>query len=218
MDGLPAGLDARTVEPMISAGEALVRLREGNLRFAAGGLPPQDRVGPARRAQILARQEPIAIVLGCSDSRVPPELVFGQGLGDLFVLRGAGHVVTPWRLGTIEAALEELGMRLVVVLGHSGCGAVHAVLENLASPLSLPESLRSGVEHLTRSVGEVLDGPPGAVTEELLDRAVLANIRASVAELQRGSPRLEGMVRDGHLQVVGAEYSLKTGLVQFLEE
>ena len=203
---------------MISAAEALARLREGNLRFASGRLPPEDRVGPARREQVLTEQEPIAIVLGCSDSRVPPELVFGQGLGDLFVLRGAGHVVTPVRLGTIEAALEELGTPLVVVLGHSGCGAVHAVLENLGSPLSLPDSLRSGVEHLTRSVKEVLDDPPAVVTEDLLDKAVRANIRASVEHLKRGSPRLEEMVRNGQVQVVGAEYSLKTGLVQFLEE
>ena len=203
---------------MISAAEALARLREGNLRFASGRLPPEDRVGPARREQVLTEQEPIAIVLGCSDSRVPPELVFGQGLGDLFVLRGAGHVVTPVRLGTIEAALEELGPPLVVVLGHSGCGAVHAVLENLGSPLSLPDSLRSGVEHLTRSVKEVLDDPPAVVTEDLLDKAVRANIRASVEHLKRGSPRLEEMVRNGQVQVVGAEYSLKTGLVQFLEE
>src|SRR5215510_11692345 len=169
---------------MISAAEALERLREGNRRFASGRPPSEDRLGPARREEILSRQEPIAIVLGCSDSRVPPELVFGQGLGDLFVLRGAGHVVTPPRVGTIEAAAEELGTRLVVILGHSGCGAVNAALENLGSPLSLPESLRSGLESLTRSVEGVLDGPPETVTEDLLDRAVRANIRASVEHLK----------------------------------
>ncbi|HKA36862.1 MAG TPA: carbonic anhydrase [Thermoanaerobaculia bacterium] len=203
---------------MIAAAEALARLREGNARFASGRPPLEDRVGPARREAILSRQEPIAIVLGCSDSRVPPELIFGQGLGDLFVLRGAGHVVTPVRMGTIEAAVEELGTGLVVVLGHSGCGAVNAVLENMGSPLRLPESLRSGVEQLTRSVEEVLDGPPAAVTEDLLDAAVRANIRASVEQLRHGSPELEQMVRTGRLLITGAEYSLKTGLVHFLEE
>jgi len=202
---------------MISAAEALTRLREGNLQFAAGTPPSEDRLGPVRRGEILSRQEPIAIVLGCSDSRVPPELVFGQGLGDLFVLRGAGHVVTPVRLGTIEAAIEELGTRLAVILGHSGCGAVIAVLENLGSPLRLPESLRSGVEQITRSLEGLLDGPPAAVTEDLLEKAVRENIRVSVEQLKGGSPGLEEMVRSGRLQVIGAEYSLKTGLVHFLE-
>src|SRR5262245_573384 len=128
---------------MISAAEALARLREGNLRYAAGAPPPAERLGKARREELVEGQDPFAIVLGCSDSRVTPELVFGQGVGDLFVIRVGGHAVLQAQVGSIEFAAAALRTPLVVVLGHSGCGVVEAALQNLRSPVKLPENLRA---------------------------------------------------------------------------
>ncbi|HKA36863.1 MAG TPA: carbonic anhydrase [Thermoanaerobaculia bacterium] len=203
---------------MISAVEALARLREGNLMFAAGRQPSEDRVGPARRKELVAKQEPIAIILGCSDSRITPEFVFGQGVGDLFVIRVGGHAVLQAQVGSIEFAAALLRTPLVVVLGHSGCGVVEAALKNMLSPLKLPENLRAMVERVTRSIQEILTEPPEAVTEELIDRGVRANVRSCVEQLRHGSPELEEMIQNGRLRIVGAEYSLKTGLVDFLPD
>jgi carbonic anhydrase len=203
---------------MMTAGEALARLREGNERFAAGTPLTADRLSHARRSELLASQEPFAIMLGCSDSRVPAELVFDQGLGDLFVIRVAGNIVAPSQVGSVEFAAARFGTPLAVVLGHSGCGAVTATLEDLRAPGEQSRNLRSIVDRVARSIQGALDGPPAAVTEELLERAIRANIRASVEQLRHASPVLQEMIQNGRLEIVGAEYSLKTGLVDFLPD
>jgi len=202
---------------MIPAEDALARLREGNTRFVsnvrtAGAFPSHDR-----RAELAAGQEPFAIVLGCSDSRVPAELVFDQGLGDLFVIRVAGNIVAPSQVGSVEFAAERYNTRLVVVLGHSQCGAILATLEELQTPTeNQSRNLRSIVDRIRPSVeGLVTLGTDHAA---LMTAAVRANIRASVHHLRHGSDVLVELIRDRGLLVVGAEYSLETGLVEFLDE
>jgi carbonic anhydrase len=203
---------------MISAQEALERLREGNRRFAAdvrGRDPLADR---GRRRELVAGQEPFAIILGCSDSRVPVELVFDQGLGDLFVIRVAGNIVAPSLVGSVEFAAERFGTRLVVVLGHSNCGAILATLEELRRPSAAQSrNLRSIVDLIRPSVEPLLATEPGSGPDELVRRAVRANIRFSVEHLRRGSAVLDQLVREEGLLVVGAEYSLETGEVDFFE-
>jgi carbonic anhydrase len=202
---------------VISAAEALDRLREGNRRFVAGEPPSKDRLGQARRAELLTSQEPFAIVLGCSDSRVPAEIIFDQGLGDLFVIRVAGNIVAPSQVGSIEFAATHFGTPLTVVLGHSRCGAVTATLEHLRAHGAHSRNLLSIVGRISLSIRGALDGPPEAITEELVRKAVRANIRASVEQLHTASPLLHEMVENGRLGIVGAKYSLKTGIVDFLD-
>ena len=203
---------------MISAAEALARLREGNRRFAEGTPLSADRLSHARREEVLASQEPFAIILGCSDSRVPATLIFNQGLGDLFVIRVAGNIVTPSQVGSVEFAAARFGTPLAVVLGHSNCGAVTATLEDRRARGSQSKSLRYIVDRVGRSIESVFTGPPGASAEELLERAIRANIRSSVEQLRTASPLLREMILNGRLVIAGAEYSLKTGLVSFLQE
>jgi carbonic anhydrase len=203
---------------VISASEALERLREGNRRFMAGEPPSKDRQNQARRAELLTSQEPFAIILGCSDSRVPAEIIFDQGLGDLFVIRVAGNIVAPSGVGSIEFAAARFGTPLAVVLGHSRCGAVTATLEHLRARGAQSRNLLSIVGRVSQSIRGALDGPPEAVTEELVRKAVRANIRASVEQLRTtASPLLHELIQNGRLEIVGAKYSLKTGLVDFLE-
>ena len=202
---------------MISAAEALDRLREGNRRFVAGEPPSKDRLSQARRAELLTSQEPFAIVLGCSDSRVPAEIVFDQGLGDLFVIRVAGNIVAPSQVGSVEFAASHFGTPLAVVLGHSRCGAVTATLEHLRARGAQSRNLLSIVGRISLSIRGALDGPPEAITEELVRKAVRANIRASVEQLHSASPLLHELVENGRLGIVGAKYSLKTGIVDFLD-
>ena len=123
---------------MISGREALKRLREGNKRFASDTMSRETVPNHARRADLVSGQEPFAIILGCSDSRVPAEIVFDQGLGDLFVIRVAGNIVAPSQVGSVEFAATRFGTRLVVVLGHSQCGAIVATLEELQRPAAPP--------------------------------------------------------------------------------
>jgi carbonic anhydrase len=202
----------------IAALDALERLREGNRRFAAGtgkqdGLSIRDR-----RAELLAGQEPLAIVLGCSDSRVPAEIVFDQGLGDLFVIRVAGNVVAPSQIGSVEFAAERFGTRLVVVLGHSQCGAVLATLEELRRPdENQSRNLRSIVDRIRPSVESLLSTELGQDDDALVREAVRANVRASANHLRHGSEVLERLIERDGLVVVGAEYSLETGLVQVID-
>lgn len=207
--------------PTVPAPEALDRLREGNRRFVADAGGDGASTGRSRRRELVAGQAPFAIVLGCSDSRVPAELVFDQGLGDLFVIRVAGNIVAPSLVGSVEFAAERFGTRLVVVLGHSQCGAVQATLEELERPSeSRSPNLRSIVERIRPAVEPLLeDGPPPDETrrEALLLRAVRANIRASSDHLRHGSEILERLSREDGLLVVGAEYSLETGVVDFFE-
>ena len=163
-------------------------------------------------------QEPFAIILGCSDSRVPAELVFDQGLGDLFVIRVAGNIVAPSQVGSVEFAAERFHTRLVVVLGHSQCGAIEATLEELRIPTAnQSRNLRAIVDRVRPAVEGVLEEDAGNDQAALLHRAVRANIRASTDHLRHGSDVLELLIRDSGLLVVGAEYSLETGVVDFFD-
>lgn len=202
---------------MIPASAALDRLREGNQRFVAERRAGGAGTGPARRRELLESQEPFAIVLGCSDSRVPAEIVFDQGLGDLFVIRVAGNVIAPSLVGSVEFAAERFGTRLVVVLGHSRCGAVLATLEELERPSEHRSvNLQAIVDRVRPAVQPLLEGerpPPDA----LVARAVRANIRASANHLRHGSRILEQLIAQDGLLVVGAEYSLESGVVDFFD-
>lgn len=201
---------------MIAAAEALGRLREGNRRFAEG----RPLADTGRRPEELADgQEPFAIILGCSDSRVPAEIVFDQGLGDLFVIRVAGNIAQPSQIGSVEFAATKFGTRLVVVLGHSGCGAVKAALEQLQSGgEGASRNLGSIVDLISPSVELLITAGLGNDPEALVDEAVQANVRASADRLRRGSQIIEDLERDDGLVIVGAEYSLQTGLVEFFED
>jgi len=203
---------------MIPAAEALARLKEGNRRFVSGKLAHAAAASPARRAELADAQAPFAIVLGCSDSRVPAEMVFDQGLGDLFVIRVAGNIVAPSQVGSVEFAADRFDTRLVVVLGHSGCGAITATIEDLKDPgSSHSRYLRSIVDRVRPSV-EVLFRADLPIAPDALERlAVRANVVASVSHLRHGSDVLEQLIRDQGLRVVGAEYSLETGVVEFFE-
>jgi carbonic anhydrase len=202
---------------MLPAREALALLREGNRRFVADLRNPESL--HARRIELAGGQAPFAAILGCSDSRVPVEIVFDQGLGDLFVIRVAGNIVAPSQIGSIEFAADRFGTRLVVVLGHSNCGAVATTLQQLKSPR----------EHQSRNVRAIVDLVRPAVesllTPELKDdlpalmrQAVRANIRASVRNLRHGSDIIEHLIQNDGLRVVGAEYSLETGEVEFFDD
>ena len=203
---------------MISAGTALDRLRQGNRRFVTGRAERDIAAEHARRRELLEDQAPFAILLGCSDSRVPAELVFDQGLGDLFVIRVAGNIVAPSQIGSIEFAAERFGVRLVVVMGHSGCGAVQAALEQLQRQTEttspnlgfIVNSIKPGLSHL-------LENPEGPKGRALLDKAVRENVRRSANQLRHGSEILEQLIRENGLKIIGANYSLETGEVDFFD-
>ncbi|MGE5414938.1 MAG: carbonic anhydrase [Syntrophomonadaceae bacterium] len=203
---------------MISSTEAFERLRAGNRRFVENVRDSSALAGEARRAQLVDGQEPFAIVLGCSDSRVPAELVFDQGFGDLFVIRVAGNIVAPSQVGSVEFAAARFGTPLVVVLGHSRCGAILATLEALRQPMpGTFRNLRSIVDRVRPSVEPLLKTELAARPDALVDAAVRANIRTSAAHLRSGSEILENLIQGGRLAVVGAEYSLDTGVVDFFD-
>lgn len=203
---------------MISAREALDRLREGNLRFVSNVRSVDTFLSHVRRAELAAGQHPFAIILGCSDSRVPAEIVFDQGLGDLFVIRVAGNIVAPSLVGSVEFAAARFGTRLVVVLGHSQCGAILATLEELQRPTENQSgNLRAIVNRVRPSVEALLATDLRHDLDALVKQAVRANIRASANHLRHGSQVLEDLIRDDGLLVVGAEYSLETGLVEFFD-
>jgi carbonic anhydrase len=173
---------------------------------------------PSRRAQLAAGQEPFAIVLGCSDSRVPAEIVFDQGLGDLFVIRVAGNIVASSQVGSVEFAAARFGTPLVVVLGHSQCGAVLATLEELQQPTEQQSrNLRSIVDRVRPSVEALLATELAHDTDALVRHAVRANIRVAANHLRHGSEILEQLIQGDRLLVVGAEYSLETGVVEFFD-
>ncbi len=203
---------------MVPAAEALERLRAGNLRFVSERSRSGDSVTGTRRSEVAAGQQPFAIILGCSDSRVPAEIVFDQGLGDLFVIRVAGNIVAPSQVGSVEFAAARYETRLVLVLGHSQCGAILATLEELQRPTeNQSRNLRSIVDRVRPSVESLLATPLKHDRDALIQQAVRANIRASVNHLRHGSEVLEQLIQEGGLRVVGAEYSLETGLVEFFE-
>jgi carbonic anhydrase len=203
---------------MIPAREALARLREGNRRFASDAVPSDADVSQRRRTELATSQEPFAIILGCADSRVPAEIVFDQGLGDLFVVRVAGNIVAPSLVGSVEFAAARFNTRLVVVLGHSQCGAITATLEELRRTRETQSpNLRSIVDRVRPSVEALLHTDVARDPEALVRQAVRANIRASANHLRHGSAIQEQLIADDGLLVVGAEYSLETGLVDFFD-
>ena len=204
---------------MISAQEALERLQAGNRRFASEIRNSSTVTNGTRRPRDLAAgQEPFAIILGCSDSRVPAEIVFDQGLGDLFVIRVAGNIVAPSQVGSVEFAAERFGTRLVVVLGHSNCGAILATLEELARPSQdQSRNLRSIVDRVRPSVEVLLTTELKHNRDALVKEAVRANIRFSADHLRHGSEVLEQLIQRNGLLVVGAEYCLETGVVDFFD-
>jgi carbonic anhydrase len=202
----------------MTALDALARLREGNHRFASGTGSVDRLSNGARRAELMAGQRPFAIVLGCSDSRVPAEIVFDQGLGDLFVIRVAGNVVAPSQVGSVEFAAERFGTRLVVVLGHSQCGAVLATIEELRRPNeSQSQNLRSIVDRIRPSVEGLLATAGRMDPDALVQEAVRANVRASANQLRHGSQVIERLIDHDGLLVVGAEYSLESGTVDIFD-
>ena len=203
---------------MIRALEALDRLRDGNRRFVADVRNREPLGGHARRRELCDGQEPFAIILGCSDSRVPAELVFDQGLGDLFVIRVAGNIVAPSQVGSVEFAAAKFDTRLVVVLGHSGCGAIEATIEELGRPSAeQSRNLRSIVDRIRPSVAPLLATELAGDRPALARKAVRANIRASADHLRHGSEILENLILRNGLLVVGAEYSIETGVVEFFD-
>jgi carbonic anhydrase len=203
---------------MIAANEALERLKDGNRRFVSDLPSLHAFTDHARRRELAAGQEPFAIILGCADSRVPAEIVFDQGLGDLFVIRVAGNIVAPSQVGSVEFAAERSGTRLVVVLGHSNCGAILATIEELGRPSDAQSrNLRSIVDRVRPSVEPLLASGLANQPEALVQAAVRANIRASANHLRHGSEVLEQLILKDGLVVVGAEYSLESGVVDFFD-
>ncbi len=200
---------------MVSALDGLNRLRDGNRRFAANQ-PAHGEDAESRREELTRGQEPFAIILGCSDSRVPAEIIFDQGLGDLFVIRVAGNIVAPSQIGSVEFAATRFGTRLVVVLGHSQCGAIEETLNQLRSPAEENSRNIGAIVNFVRpSVEAVMDS--SLDLGELTARAVRENVRTSAEQMRHGSEIIERLERDEGLVIVGAEYSLETGLVDFFD-
>jgi carbonic anhydrase len=203
---------------MISAQEALSRLQEGNARFVAEVSQPGTLSNQSRRRDLKSGQEPFAIILGCSDSRVPAEIVFDQGLGDLFVIRVAGNIVAPSQVGSVEFAASQFGTRLVVVLGHTQCGAIEATVRELGRPAQeQSRNLRSIVDRIRPSVELLIGTGLMHDHETLVQHAVRANVRFSTDHLRHGSELLEQLIQNDGLIIVGAEYSLESGVVEFFD-
>ena len=202
---------------MMSAQEALERLREGNRQYARAEYGPNTRLNDPRRVETVNERKPFAIILGCSDARVPPEIVFNQGLGDLFVVRVAGNIVASSQCDSIEFAAEQLGCRLIVVLGHSHCRAVTMTLEVLRqSPAYQCRIPQSFVSRIRPAIKRQLRDESRVDFDTLVRDAISANIVASVNQLRHGTASLRRLVRKEGLLVVGAEYSVETGVVEFL--
>lgn len=203
---------------MLSALEALDRLKEGNRRFASGVRSIEALASQGVRSGITASQEPFAVILGCSDSRVPVEMVFDQGFGDLFVIRVAGNIVAPSQIGSVEFAAERFGTRLVVVMGHTLCGAVQTTLDELQRPTeNQSRNLRLIVGRIRPAVEGLLETEFRHDPAALSRQAVRANVRVAANHLRHGSEVLEQLVEDQGLLIVGAEYSLETGIVEFFD-
>lgn len=206
-------------QTLITAKQALQKLIEGNQRFVDELDQPGGRGEDARPYRLVERQNPFAIIVGCSDARVPAEIIFDQGLGELFVIRVAGNIIAPSQVGSVEFAAELFGTPLVLVLGHSMCGAVEATLEELERPSdSRSPNLRAIVDRIRPSVEVLLDTDLRHDKPRLMQKAVRANIRASVNQLRHGSQILERLIESGDLMVLGAEYALETGRVDFFDQ
>jgi carbonic anhydrase len=200
---------------MISPTEALQRLRDGNRRFVAGEFGNSESISQARRAELVGGQNPFAAIVACSDSRVPVELLFDQGLGDLFVVRVAGNVVAPSQIGSVEFAAANLGTRLVVVLGHSNCGAVDAALKSLKNAAS---NASPHLQTIIDGIRPALEPLVSAQDQVTLREAVAANVHQSVAQLREESDVLKELNRSGDIMIVGAKYSIETGEVRFFDD
>ena len=200
---------------MISSADALQRLREGNRRFVAGESGNADSISQARRTELVGGQNPFAVIVACSDSRVPVELLFDQGLGDLFVIRVAGNIVAPSQIGSVEFAATELGSKLVVVLGHSNCGAVDATLKDLAE---VEETQSPILRVIVDQIRPAVEALVAAGDEPSLDEAVAANVRHSAHRLRHGSEILQALIASDALMVVGAAYSIESGEVEFFDD
>jgi carbonic anhydrase len=198
---------------MISATEALQRLRDGNRRFVRNEVSKETLASREHRAGAVAPQKPFAIVLACSDSRVPTELIFDCGIGELFVIRVAGNIATPSQIGSIEYAATQIGTPLVVVLGHSNCGAVSATLQTMAGEIAIDSpNLGAIVDAIRPAIEDVAAG------DDVLANSIRANVRAAANQLSQKSSILAGLIDDGELQVVAAEYSIETGEIDFIRD
>jgi carbonic anhydrase len=203
---------------MLSALDALGRLRDGNARFASGVRSIETLMSQTRRADFVERQQPFAVILGCSDSRVPVEIVFDQGLGDLFVIRVAGNVAAPSQVGSVEFAADQFGVQLVVVLGHTFCSAVDAAISELSRPTGAQSPLLHAiVDRIRPSVEGLLETELVNDPKALAQQAIRSNVRMSASALRHGSQLIERMVDAGELLILGAEYSLETGCVEFFD-
>jgi carbonic anhydrase len=203
---------------MPTASQTLQALRAGNERYVNNVISLDALISHAHRADFAPGQNPSAIILGCSDSRVPAELVFDQGVGDLFVVRVAGNIAAPSQVGSIEFAATRFGCRLIIVLGHSHCGAVTAALEEERHPShNQSQNLRAVIDRVHHAIEHELKSHPLEDDEVLIERAVRANVRAAADYLRHGSLVLERLIRDEGLAIVGAEYSLETGVVDFFD-
>ncbi len=216
--GLPYDHLWRNVLAVISAAEAIACLREGNRRFVDDDADRKARASRAHQTGAADGQDPIAIILACSDSRVPTELIFDQGIGDLFVIRVAGNIVAPSQIGSIEYAAKQFKTQLVVVLGHTDCGAVIATLKELALKDShRSPNLRAIVDRIRPAVEPILTEHKDDEAIGVVADAVRANVRASVERLRHGSLILEKLIDKDELQIIGAEYCLDRGIVEFFE-
>jgi carbonic anhydrase len=203
---------------VVSAPDALERLREGNRRFANGLISRDTLLSHGRRTELTKGQNPTAIILGCADSRVPAEIVFDQGLGDLFVIRVAGNIVAPSQIGSVEFAAARFGVRLVVVLGHSQCGVIRATIEDLLDRDSgQSKNIRSIVDRVRPAVEPLMLTELKSDPESLVRAAVRANVRVAANHLRSGSAILENLIQHEGLRVIGAEYNLDSGAVDFFD-
>jgi len=200
---------AHPEQPTVAPAEAVSKLKEGNGRYTSGNLEHPGQT-TERRAELAKDQHPFAVILSCSDSRVPPEIVFDQGLGDLFVVRVAGNVIDDHGLGSIEYAVDHLGTRLIVVLGHQSCGAVKAAKETVAAKGKAPGHIQS----LVTAIKPVVE----ATAKDDLETTVKANVKHVVQALRSSTPILKAKVDSGNVQVIGGYYSLDTGAVSLLDE
>jgi carbonic anhydrase len=200
---------AHSDQPSVAPAEAISKLKEGNGRYTSGNLQHPGQT-TERRTELAKTQHPFAAIVCCSDSRVPPEIVFDQGLGDLFIVRVAGNVINDEGLGSIEYTVDHLGTRLILVLGHQRCGAVDAARETIAAKGKAPGHIQSLVTAIKPAVE--------ATAKDDLETTIKANVKNVVQALRSSTPILKGEVDSGKIQVIGGYYSLDTGAVTFLDE
>ena len=203
--------------PQPTPDEALARLIEGNGRFASNVRSIDSLVSHLRRAEMTAGQRPFAVIVGCSDSRAPAEIIFDQGLGDLFVIRVAGPIIEPSQIGSVEFACEKFDTPLVLVMGHTHCGAIQQTITEILQPTPKQSNhVLSIVNRIRPSIDDLVRRHQHAPRAELVDVAVRANVRACVEELRSRSQFIEDRMNDGRLRIVGSEYHLETGKIELV--